>query len=163
MIVLTVVDPQNHGVVAYDGALKSFGPASKNPARADAGSTRSALNQQGSQMRFSFDTSPTGTAITGNGDDDQRNALGVITIAIEGNAGEAAGSPVTLHLSAGGAGLPGHPHLVLAINDKDYPASRDTAITGLSVGGRFSFFGGLISGGSGKPYRMVVTLSVRPA
>jgi hypothetical protein len=53
--------------------------------------------------------------------------------------------------------------LSLLINDASYPANRDNAITGLSVGDRFSFLGGLTAGGSGKPFNVVVTLSVRPA
>src|SRR5262249_12053352 len=159
-----VVDPPHNGVVALDngGALNSFGPASNNPARADAGQTRSALRQSGSQMRFSFETSPTGTASTGAGGG-QGGVLSGIVIAIEGTAGEAAGAPVTLHLLAGGAQLPQPPNLSLLINDTPYPANRDNTITGLSVGGRFSFVGGLIAGGSGKPFSMVVTLSVQPA
>jgi hypothetical protein len=164
MIVLAVVDPPHNGVVALDngGALNSFGPASKNPARADAGQTRSALRQSGSQMRFSFETSPTGTSSTGSGGDGG-GVLSGILIAIEGNAGEAAGTPVALHLLAGGTQLPRPPLLSLLINDTAYPPNQDNIIKGLRVGDRFSFLGGLTCGGTGKPYNVVVTLSVQSA
>ena len=58
MIILSVVDPPKNGVIAYDngGELASFGPASNNPARANAGNSHSALRQADSQLRFSFET-----------------------------------------------------------------------------------------------------------
>jgi hypothetical protein len=163
-IILAVVDPAHNGVIAYDngGALASFGPASNDPARADAGNSHSALRQAGSQMRFSFEIS-TGTAATGGGNNDQQNALSAIAIAIEGTAGEAKGTPVTLTLSAGGANLPGPPSLSLIINSTSYPAIQGNTIGGLSVGDQFSFLGGLIADGSGNQYTLAGTLSVQQA
>ena len=101
MIILSVVDPPKNGVIAYDngGKLASFGPASNNPARADAGNSHSALRQADSQLRFSFETASS-TAGTGTGYNDQANAFSPIPIAIRGP--RANRGAVTLNLSAGG-------------------------------------------------------------
>src|SRR5262245_34211858 len=165
MIILSVVDPPHNGVIAYanGGALASFGPASNNPARADAGNSHSALRQADSQLRFSFEAA-SGTAGTGSGYSDQSNAFSAIAIAIQGTAGES--GAVTLNLSAGGSNLPGPPNVTLIIginkNETSYPATQNNIITGLSVGDQFAFMGGLIQG-SGNSRTMSGTLSVGPA
>jgi hypothetical protein len=165
MIILSVVDPPHNGVIAYDngGALASFGPASNNPARANAGNSHSTMRQADSQLRFSFETA-SGTAGTGSGYNDQDNAFSAIAIAIQGTAGES--GAVTLNMSAGGANLPGPPDLTLIIiindNETSYPATQNNIITGLSVGDQFAFFGGLIPR-SGNSTTMSGTLSVGPA
>src|SRR5262245_1285635 len=163
MIILSVVDPPHNGVIAYDngGALASFGPASNNPARADAGNSHSALRQADSQLRFAFETA-SGPAGTGGGSNDQENAFSAIAIAVQGTAGES--GAVTLNLSAGGANLPEPPYvaLIIAINNNQtsYPATQNNIITGLSVGDQFAFMGGLTAQGSGNSCTMSGTLSV---
>src|SRR5262245_22287298 len=165
MIILSVVDPPHNGVIAYDngGALTSFGPASNNPARADAGNSHSAMRQGDSQLRFSFGTA-SGTAGTGSGYNNKDNAFSAIAIAIQGTAGES--GAVKLNLSAGGANLPGAPYVTLIIvinnNETSYPATQNNIITGLSVGDQFAFMGGLTAHGSGSS-TMQGTLSVGPA
>ena len=163
MIILSVVDPPKNGVIAYDngGKLASFGPASNNPARANAGNSHSALRQADSQLRFSFETASS-TAGTGSGYNDQANAFSPIPIAIQGTAGES--GAVTLNLSAGGDNLPGPSYVTLIIvinrDETSYPATQNNIITGLSVGDEFAFMGGLTARGS----RCIMqgTLSVGP-
>ena len=166
MIIFSVVDPPKNGVIAYDngGKLASFGPASNNPARANAGNSHSALRQADSQLRFSFETASS-TAGTGSGYNDQANAFSPIPIKIQGTAGES--GAVTLNLSAGGDNLPGPSYvtLIIVINRDELTSTTATRrhnniITGLSVGDEFAFMGGLTARGS----RCIMqgTLSVGP-
>ena len=164
MIILSVVVPPHNGVIAYDngGALASFGPASNNPARANAGNSHSAMRQADSQLRFSFETA-SGTAGTGSGSNDQVNAFSAIAIAIQGTAGES--GAVTLNLSAGGDNLPGPSYVTLPSSSStktrtSYPATQNNIITGLSVGDEFAFMGGLTARDN-RPI-MQGTLSVGP-
>jgi uncharacterized protein (TIGR03067 family) len=121
-VILAVGDPQNNGVMVFDGALEAFAPASDSPAHASAGNGRSSLNTLGSEMRLSFEVS--GRAIASTGLGSPSIYFAPIPILIEGTSGEAAGSPVNLQLQAGGNVPSGPGYTNLFINNTLYSANQ---------------------------------------
>ena len=157
-IILAVGNPQNNGVMVFDGSLEAFAPASQSPAHANAGNGRSSLNTMGSVMRMSFEASGTALASTGVGNPIY---FGAIPILIEGTSGEANGTPVTLQLQALGNVPPGA-YTELFLNNDAYSANQTYTFKNFSVGSQFYLWAGVQADGHGD-YTMVVTLSVAPA
>jgi hypothetical protein len=99
-IILAVGDPEQNGVMAWDGTLEDFGAASDSPAHANAGNGHSSLHTFGSEISLGFEVSGKALASTGFGPPDID--FGGIPMLIEGTSGEAAESPVIVTLQAGG-------------------------------------------------------------
>jgi hypothetical protein len=156
-VILAVGNPQNNGVIAFDGSLEDFGAAANSPAHASAGNGRASLNTLGSQMRLSFEVSGNALASTGVGPTNIN--FGAIPILIEGTSGEASGSPVTLQLQTRGNVPPGA-NTELFINGTLYSANQTYTFNNFSVGSEFDLWAGLLGDGNGD-YQMMVTLSVQ--
>jgi hypothetical protein len=156
-IILAVGDPQNNGVMVFDGPLQAFAPAADSPAHASAGNGRSSVKLLGSQMAFSFEVSGSALASTG-----PNIYFGAIPILIEGTAGEPSGSPVILQLQSAGnvPQSPGNTDLFIGLTL--YSANQTYNFTNFKIGDEVDFWGGLQSDGNGD-YTMTVTLSVLAA
>ncbi len=117
------------------------------------------LNVLGSQIRLSFEVSGNALASTGVGPTNVY--FGAIPILIEGTAGEANGSPVTVQLQTRGNVPPGA-NTELFINGNLYSANQTYTFNNFSVGSELDFWAGLLGDGNGD-YQMMVTLSIQPA
>jgi hypothetical protein len=138
-VVVVVGDPTQNGIIASGAGGLNFTPASVNPAHAATDTSRAALNQQEGQIILSFDVDGGGWCSTGGYP--QNPFYGSIPILIQGTAGEAQGTPVTIRLDPSFGGLAPAGAIVLVFVDGiQYEVSQTHLIEGLTVGDTFRYW-----------------------
>jgi len=124
------------GVLACVSEQCAYTPATENPAKAFNGAVESAMNQNGSFIRFAFTVSG-GTGSTGT----SPTAAGALLITILGSASEPVGTPVSLQLNTFVTPDPGPDVTIINfLNNTEYDVNTGPVINGLRVGDSFGYW-----------------------
>lgn len=139
--ILEIANPADNGMYVALGSSPVFAPATQNPARANIGTTRAVVRQNGSQMIFSLDAEgsyPNGFLVS-TGVGPTNPYFGGIPIEIDSTGGDPAGTPVTLTVTPE-PGLFQNPFTTNILDAVAYSLSQPSVIQNLKVGDTFNYW-----------------------